>query len=638
MSYEPARRRAVYGLAGAHDRQIPADRHVGLYTEFLRRHELEAKQAAQGTRRDQENLAACLLNRAGDTRNVRLAIEHCASRGQAAGPDGLHPADLDQHARWQLAKQLSPLIRAGEYRPSKPRTTYVDKGGNRGQRPIHIQDFDDRSVERAVLQVIRPLLEPQFLDCSLGFRFPGLSREEPLAQAERMAMKNDRWTWISQDLKDAFENVPHQRLIQVLRKMIPANPICHFIERITAKDGNRGIRQGGPLSPVMLNVYLHWMLDRWWQRHFPEIPFLRVADDLLILARPEEANHLHDELEKRTREIGMPIKHPKGTAIKDLAAGSSTTEWLGYGISRTESGLHVHFREKSWFNLEKHLHLAWEDPHPSISARESILGWVGQQGAAYRQQDVCDVYAGITRRASNEGFEEIPCREEMASRWYQAFLRDWANRREVSLIPESPSSSSSTLADGFADRRCDFPASSSRSGVGRLRDASPQQVPIRREVFLYCDGSCLSPHGVGGWAYLMIEPETGWRHTDADAVVQTTNNRMELTAVIQGLTSLSETAHIHLVVDSEYVHKGITEWLPIWERNGWRAGRKRTRPLKNKGLWQRLASELNRHYVDSQWVRGHSGHAENEYVDRLACEAARSLRAQMERRELAQVK
>lgn len=618
MYTQPARRRASYGLAGAHDRQIPADRHVGSRWDFLRRHEMEAKQAARGTKRELREFAGCLLRRAGDTRSVWIAIEHCADRGQAAGPNGLRPADLDQEARWELARQISPLIRVGDYRPDNPRTVEIDKGGDRGQRHITIQDLQDRVVERSVLQVVRPILQEQFLDCSMGYRSPGRSREEALLRAERLAMEQDRWIWISQDLRDAFDNVPRNRLVQILHKMIPADPICEFIKRIITTNSRRGIRQGGPLSPEMLNVFLHWLLDRWWQRQLPEVPFLRVADDLLILAKPVEVDGLYDQLEKRIREIGMHLKHSKDAAVRDLASGAST-EWLGYEVSFSQSGLRVSIREKSWHKLEEHLCLAWEDPCPSLLVRESVLGWIGQQGAAYRKEDVRGIYAGIAERAREAGFDEIPPREEVASWWYEAHLRDWVNRRASLLLPGC---SSTGFADGFAGQQCEFATSSRRGGVERFTDVPPQQTPVRREVFLYCDGSCLRPNGPGGWAYLLVEPETGWRRSDADAVPRTTNNRMELTAVIQGLESLRESAHVHLVVDSEYVHKGITEWLPVWESNGWRAGRRRLRRLMNKDLWQRLAAQLERHHVDSQWVRGHSGHVENEYVDQLAREAA----------------
>jgi hypothetical protein len=365
MYSTPDRRQATYGLAGAHDRQPTADRHTGSYRDFLRRHEAEAMQAACSSRRERQSFTTRLHERAADTRNIILAIEHCASRGQAAGPDGLRPRDLDRQACWRLADVLGPLIREVQYQPETPRTIRIEKGCGRGTRLIHIQDFADRVVERAVLQVIRALLQSRYLDLSFGFRTPGRTRESALITAERLASDQDRWLWIGQDFRDAFDMVPRGRLMQLLRRELDlrdSHPILRLIDRMTVTSSRRGIRQGGPLSPELLNLYLHCLLDTWWQQQFPDVPLLRWADDLLILpTAPEEADQLHTALEQRSREIGMPLKHSRLVAIRDLSAGAEM-DWLGYGLSRGTSVLNVRITGKSWFRLEEHLQLAWEEP------------------------------------------------------------------------------------------------------------------------------------------------------------------------------------------------------------------------------------------------------------------------------------
>jgi ribonuclease HI len=545
-----------------------------------------------------------------------LAIEHCASHGQAAGPNGLRPADLDRQARWDLARELSPLICSGSYVAGDVRTVWISKGSGRGNRPIRIQDFQDRVTERAVLQVIRPLVQPRYLDCSYGYRHPGRSRELALAAAERAATDQGRWTWISQDLQNAFENIPQGRLMQIVRRLIPADDICAFL-RLVGQDQKRGIRQGGCLSPELLNIYLHWSLDRWWAQQFPDIPLLRVADDILILLRGDEVDGVHLQLEQRCWSIGMPLKFPYPDCAHDVAAGRQV-EWLGYSAWLDAGRLELGPGHRAWDKLEEHLRLCWEDPVPSLSAQESILGWIGQYGAAYRKKDIPKVCTRIAQVARSQGFDEIPGKEEIASRWHQAHLRDWVRvRREVLLSRGHPAS-----AEGYAAQHCAIASACARRGVLRPTDAPPQSAPSRREVYMYSDGSCLEPGGVGGWAYLMVEPEAGLRRTDADSHPRTTNNRMELTAVIRGLASLPDSCLVHLTLDSEYVSRGITEWLPRWIANGWRAGGRRARPLKNVRLWQRLAEQLQRHEVDCQWVRGHSGHPENEQVDALARKVA----------------
>ena len=618
MYNRPHRRRALIGLAGAHARQMPAERHHGSAGMFLRRHECEATQAAHGSRREREQFARRLLNNAGDTRNVELAIEHCASRGQAAGPNGLKPSELSSNARWALARELGQMIKNGEYRSSEPRTVWIDKGRGRGQRPIRIQNFEDRCVERSILQIIRPLTEAQYLDYSMGFRSPGYSREKALATAEHWALTHDQWSWISEDLRDAFEHIPTGRLAQILRLMIPNDEICEFIGHVAFNQNGRGIRQGGPLSPELLNVYLHWVLDRWWQQSFPENPLFRVADDLLILAQPEETLSLYHALHQRAQEIGMPLKGTALSSICDLATGQPVN-WLGYQIHREEAGLCVNMNQRSWDKLEDHLHLAWENPIPSLSANDTIRGWISQQGAAYRVSAVTETYREVSRLAGVQGFQEIPECREVALLWSQAFDRDWIRaRRDVSVraLQETVS------AGGSANQHSESGAVICPGGVASATLSASQAAPRRREVFLYCDGSCLRPHDVGAWAFLSIDHETGFRQWNGVGELQTTNNRMELMAVIEGLASLSESSTVHLCVDSQYVLRGITEWLPMWIRRQWRSTGRRSHRVANVDLWERLNEQLERHVVDCQWVCGHSGHPENELVDRMAREIA----------------
>ncbi|MBI2970435.1 MAG: ribonuclease HI [Gammaproteobacteria bacterium] len=131
---------------------------------------------------------------------------------------------------------------------------------------------------------------------------------------------------------------------------------------------------------------------------------------------------------------------------------------------------------------------------------------------------------------------------------------------------------------------------------------------------MFTDGACRRNPGPGGWGVVL-------RYGDLDrelsgAEPETTNNRMELLAAIKGLEALKRRCRVRLTTDSEYLKKGITIWLGDWKRRGWRtAGR---RPVKNVDLWQRLDGLVERHDVSWHWVRGHSGHAENERADRLA--------------------
>ncbi len=141
-------------------------------------------------------------------------------------------------------------------------------------------------------------------------------------------------------------------------------------------------------------------------------------------------------------------------------------------------------------------------------------------------------------------------------------------------------------------------------------------------VHLFCDGACLGNPGPGGWAYLLrVDTAGGLREKEqAGAELNTTNNRMELTAVIEGLEALSRPCKVHVTADSQYVLKGIDRWLEGWKRNGWKKAD--GKPVLNDDLWRRLDGLLQRHRVETHWVRGHQGHPENERVDGLARAAA----------------
>jgi ribonuclease HI len=144
-----------------------------------------------------------------------------------------------------------------------------------------------------------------------------------------------------------------------------------------------------------------------------------------------------------------------------------------------------------------------------------------------------------------------------------------------------------------------------------------------KTVEIHTDGSCLGNPGPGGWAALLRYK--GRERELAGGEAHTTNNRMELTAAIMALESLTEPCRIVLHTDSQYVRQGITQWLPGWVRKQWRTAS--GEPVKNRELWERLAAAIARHEIDWRWVKGHNGDPDNERVDVLARTQATRLRA-----------
>ena len=137
------------------------------------------------------------------------------------------------------------------------------------------------------------------------------------------------------------------------------------------------------------------------------------------------------------------------------------------------------------------------------------------------------------------------------------------------------------------------------------------------KVVMYTDGACRGNPGPGGWGVVLNYQ--GNRKTLRGYTAETTNNRMELTAVIEGLRALKRACQIEIHTDSKYVMQGISEWIENWKRNGWKTAAKK--PVKNEDLWKLLDAEILRHEIDWRWVRGHSGVEGNELADQLANEA-----------------
>ncbi len=134
-------------------------------------------------------------------------------------------------------------------------------------------------------------------------------------------------------------------------------------------------------------------------------------------------------------------------------------------------------------------------------------------------------------------------------------------------------------------------------------------------VELFTDGACRGNPGPGGWGVLLRHDKTEKRLCGGER--ETTNNRMELMAAIEGLRAIKHACDVSITTDSQYVRKGMTEWIANWKKNGWRTAAKK--PVKNADLWQMLEQQVERHHkVDWHWVRGHTGHVENEIADELA--------------------
>lgn len=139
----------------------------------------------------------------------------------------------------------------------------------------------------------------------------------------------------------------------------------------------------------------------------------------------------------------------------------------------------------------------------------------------------------------------------------------------------------------------------------------------KTKVEIFTDGACRGNPGPGGWGALLRFNDKEKQLYGGQA--NTTNNQMELMAAIKALEALKKSCQVVLTTDSKYVKNGITEWIHNWQRNGWKTASKK--PVKNKELWQELQTQISKHDIEWHWVKGHTGHVENELADELANKA-----------------
>jgi len=154
------------------------------------------------------------------------------------------------------------------------------------------------------------------------------------------------------------------------------------------------------------------------------------------------------------------------------------------------------------------------------------------------------------------------------------------------------------------------------------RDGGVLQTESVKKIQLITDGACLGNPGRGGWAAILRYGEHKKEVFGCEA--HTTNNRMELTAAIEGLRTLKEKCDVEVITDSEYVKNGITQWIEGWKKRGWMTSAKK--PVINRDLWEELDHQVSRHQMKWSWTKGHASHADNNRADELASMAAKEQR------------
>jgi hypothetical protein len=337
----------------------------------------------------------------------------------------------------------------------------------RGDRPISLINIEDRVVQRALVELLQPLRDPFLCDTVFGFR-PRRSRLHALAHLERIAFASSRFVWVLEDIRNAFDQVPRNRLKDILSQRVPSPELVDLIVRLANNGRRRGIQQGGPLSPLLLNEYLDHHLDRPWRQQLPDIPQLRYVDDLLLACRTKtEARQSWRHLCDMLRPAGMPLKGDSADAVTgDLRRGDHV-EWLGFEIRRGAEMLDLRIADKAWRRLQSHLILAHHQPDAPLRAAAMANGWVDQMGPCYDFEDRGAVLRRIAEIAREQAFDELPSRAALLARWRRARDR-WHRLRDdlrsfesephpdASLPPALQGAEGGSVDDGTGDTEPPF--------------------------------------------------------------------------------------------------------------------------------------------------------------------------------------
>ena len=327
------------------------------------------------------------------------------------------------------------------YRPGPDRKVKIPKNSGKGTRTLKLQNVEDRIVQRAIVQVIQPFIDPGFAVTSFGYR-PELGTEDALATAEFLASGGNLWTWATDDIRDAFDHVPHGRLMDIVQNRLQSGEMADLIRVVIENEKGQGLRQGGSLSPILLNLFLDHLLDRPWKKLQPETPLLRYADDLLILTSDvARADETHAHLRKQLEAAGMTLKGTPGTARCDLQTGN-TVEWIGFAIRKGSEGMEYRPTGRNWNRLREHLEICHTKPGAPILAIKTIEGWLGYLGPCCPFLDETAVHARIVTLASELAFEEVPSLERVS------FALEHAHRRWTAIEGNTPARIQGNNNDG----------------------------------------------------------------------------------------------------------------------------------------------------------------------------------------------
>lgn len=334
---------------------------------------------------------------------------------------------------WDELRYLESLIHQGRFRRGRYKKVLIAKPGSDQYRTIEVSPAATRIVSRSLSNILVPLLDAGLSRLAIGCR-PGRSVFDGIAIAERLYA--DGFThWVTCDLRDAYGKVPRKRLRDVLNSRLHQSSVIGLIDEVLDSTRRRGIPQGISISPLMLNLYLDHMLDRWWATHFPNTALVRYLDDICVFSRTaDEARKSYDALDKRMRENGMAVKENANQAVRAIDAGEDA-QWLGFKIRSVDGELCYGITEKSWQRLRLKFREQKILADKGIPASERDLlsiatGRMREKAPAIGERGIAAAAKRIRDTAIEEGINLSGFTDQSAVRAWKGGRRAWSAARE----------------------------------------------------------------------------------------------------------------------------------------------------------------------------------------------------------------
>jgi hypothetical protein len=365
----------------------------------LESYNLDVERWARNAKTRMHDLCQDLLRAAANPSLMAIAIDQIGRREIL----GEHADYFASHQYpWDWLRNIQQRILDGTFRRGRFIKVKIPKIGKSGFRTIEIPDVESRILGKNLLNLLTPLLDPDFYELSIGFR-PKRNLAHGISAAQLLFERGYRYM-VACDIRDAFGSVPKQRLIQILRSRLHQSPVICLIEELLDRSRKCGIPQGHSLSPLCMNVYLDHILDRWWQESQPESVLVRYADDIAVFTENKQAAiAAYHSLQQRIQSCGLKLKEGPEEAVYDLGGGDRV-QWLGMSLRRAGGVLKASLAESAWDKLRATLIEAKskQDEHEvKHDLHLSGMQWIAQKAIAIEESAVPAIAEQIRLVASD---------------------------------------------------------------------------------------------------------------------------------------------------------------------------------------------------------------------------------------------